>query len=147
MDESNPYQSSGTRSEPQGTPPSDGPRLMLVLLGTSVGCGLAAAVGYWGAMFFDSISPALVAMAVLPAAGSWLAGVRDPDQLFKIAVYAVVVWLLCFSLRPRVAGRFPPGKPNPNDRVMAFTFVPASLLAVIGAGFACRTPKVRDLDR
>ncbi|MCO6043545.1 hypothetical protein NG895_06460 [Aeoliella sp. ICT_H6.2] len=147
MDESNPYQSSGTRSEPQGTPPSDGPRLMLVLLGTSVGCALAAAVGYWGAIFFDSISPALVAMAVLPAVGSWLAGVRDPDQLFKIAVYGVVVWLLCFSLQPAVAGRLPPGTPKVKIGWVGIAFAPSSLLAVIGAGFACRTPKVRDLDR
>lgn len=138
MHQPNPYQSSNAK--PQALEPSE-PfmlRLLVVLLSTSAGCGLAAAIGYWGAIVFDAITPAVVAMAVLPAAGAWLAGVREPNQLLKIAAYGVVVWLLCFMLEPAVSGRVLPGTPKVHAWWVAIAFVPSSLLTVIGAGFACR---------
>lgn len=138
MDDNNPYQASSAEPKPLERSKPFLLKLLLVVLSTSIGCGLAAVIGYWASMRMDSAVPAVLAMAILPAAGAWLAGIRNPNQLLKIAAYGVGVFLLCYALRPRVAGRFPPGKPNPNDRVSAYMFVPSSLLAVIGAGFACR---------
>ncbi|WP_425397630.1 hypothetical protein [Aeoliella sp.] len=138
MDDNNPYQSSNAEPKPLERSKPFLLKLLLVVLSTSIGCGLAATIGYWGETRIGSAVPAVLAMAILPAVGAWFAGIRDPDQLLKIAAYGVGVFLLCYALRPRVAGRFPPGKPNPNDRVSAYMFVPSSLLAVIGAGFACR---------
>lgn len=138
MDDTNPFRSSSAAPRPLEKSWPGALRLFYVLLSTLAGCGLAAAIGYWAAVRLDSITPAVVAMAVLPAAGAWLGRVRDPNQLLKIAAYGVIVWSLCFMLRPRVAGKVPPDTPRVHVRWVAMAFVPSSLLAVIGAGFACR---------
>lgn len=138
MDESNPYQSSNAQPSLPDRGQSLIPRMPVVLLSTSAACGLAAAIGYWGAASIGSVAPSVLSMLLLPAAGAWIAKVRSPNQLLKIAAYGVVGWYLCNSVQPAVSGKFNGGHPDVNSRWAVIAFVPASLLAVVGAGFACR---------
>ena len=39
-----------------------------------------------------------------PVIGAWLAGLRNPDRLALLGVYALMGWVLGYSLAPKVAG-------------------------------------------
>lgn len=112
-------------------------RTLAVLSLTALGCLLAAAVGLPTSMYFDSALPAGMAIAVLPAAGAYLGGNRDEQQLAKIVLYSLMGWILCYLLQPAVSGVARDGEHISNFKLWygAFAFVPSSLLALIGAGF------------
>ncbi|WP_442481954.1 hypothetical protein [Aeoliella sp. SH292] len=115
-------------------------QLLLVLTATGLGCILAAALGLPASILLDSAIPAGLAITFLPALGTYVGGIRVPQQLAKIALYALTVWVLCSLLEPVVARATTDGERVPDFTWWygAMAFVPASLLALIGAGFASR---------
>lgn len=139
MNESNPYIASQVEPEPRDRPTPYAVRLLLVLFVTSLGCLLAFAVGCPLAERFASPVPALLAASLLPAVGACVGGIRNRGQLLKIAGFAALGYLVGYALKPAIAGADAELIAKIRAQAIAFSFAPASLLAIIGAGFACPT--------
>lgn len=137
--ETNPYESPSVGETHQAQEQSSRLRLVLVVALTGLGCLLAFAVGRWVSIPLDSVWPSVLAAALLPAVGSFAGGIRRPSQLAKIVAYGFFGWILCYELRPMVSGRIDPSQPSIHMIAHFASFIPSSLLSLVGAGFAARS--------
>ena len=76
----------------------------LLLLSVFVACCSGYLLGTALSLAINSIFPALIAAVCLPVIGARVGGLRDLNRLALIAAYALVGWVLTYSLAPQVAG-------------------------------------------
>jgi len=118
-------------------------RLVFVLSATAAGCLLAFVSGVWLSAYFNSDVPAILAATMLPTFGAMVGGVRNRRQLLKVAMFALIGWLLGYTLQPAISGRHNADIPSIIENWVATAFVPSSLLALIGASFAVRSARTQ----
>jgi len=64
---------------------------------------VASLAGLWLMLAFDAPMLAALTAYLFPTTACWFAGLRDPRQLAKIALYVFVGWGLTFGLQPAMA--------------------------------------------
>lgn len=97
MDE-NPYQSPATPARKERR------QDRFVLIATClVGTAVAAMLGLPVAILTDSMIVAWLLSAAIPCTALWLVGLRSGGQLAKIAIYALLGWIVCRGLEPTIS--------------------------------------------
>ena len=120
-------------------------RLVTVIAGALLGCVVACCLGFVLSMHFDSYVPSAIMLLVMPTGGAYVGGLRSGPQLVKIAAYAVLTWTLAIGLQPSVSRILKQGEPRIHSKYLAISYIPATLLATLGAGFAV-DPRKKDDD-
>lgn len=114
------------------------PRTLLLLSVFIAGCS-AYFLGTALSLAIDSIFPALIAAVCLPVIGARVGGLDDLNRLALIAAYALVGWILAYSLAPQVAGiRHVPLSPGVIESTYIFSSAVSTILSLVGSAFAPR---------
>ncbi|MEL6109742.1 MAG: hypothetical protein AAFU85_27340 [Planctomycetota bacterium] len=108
-----------------------------------IGCGISSLAGLCLMLAFDLPLFAALLAAVAPGVACWFsAELRDPSQLVKIGVYALIGWALTFALQPVISQ----DAASKAARIVELPLVGfewhlvasvvSTLLAIVGAVFA-----------